>query len=58
MITSRFVLECIQTLNELGRRNDKNLIWAGSHWGVEANQRVDYLANREVRGTSLCAEPL
>lgn len=49
MKTSMLVLECLHTLNKLGRQNDVHLIWVSGHSSIEGNERANCLADRTAQ---------
>ena len=49
-IKSHTVEKCINTLNELGKKNKIHLRWVKAHVGIPGNEIADFLAKR---GSSL-----
>ncbi|KAJ8910619.1 hypothetical protein NQ315_002855 [Exocentrus adspersus] len=45
-ITSQVVLECTNSLAELGQRNKVRLVWVPGHCGVTGNKEADALARK------------
>ncbi|KAJ8914076.1 hypothetical protein NQ315_014270 [Exocentrus adspersus] len=45
-ITSQVVLECTNSLAELGQRNKVRLVWVPGHCGVTGNEEADALARK------------
>ncbi|KAJ8916001.1 hypothetical protein NQ315_016679 [Exocentrus adspersus] len=45
-ITSQVVLECTNSLAELGQRNKVRLVWVPGHCGVTGNEEADALAHK------------
>ena len=45
-VDSRLILNCIKTLNRLGRRNRVVLVWVPGHVGVRGNEMANELARK------------
>ena len=56
-VDSRLVLNCIKTLNRLGRRNRVVLVWVPGHAGVWGNEMADELARKGSEHTMCGPEP-
>lgn len=50
LVNSRLVNECKSLLNSLGAHNRVKLLWVPGHFGVEGNEKADFLARK---GSSL-----
>ncbi|KAJ8915528.1 hypothetical protein NQ315_012410 [Exocentrus adspersus] len=56
-ITSQVVLECTNSLAELGQRNKVRLVWVPGHCGVTGNEEADALARKGSSDTFTGPEP-
>ncbi|KAJ8914731.1 hypothetical protein NQ315_017441 [Exocentrus adspersus] len=56
-ITSQVVLECTNSLAELGQRNKVRLVWVSGHCGVTGNEEADALARKGSSDTFTGPEP-
>ena len=56
-ITSRLVMDCIDSLEELAKNKKVRLVWVPRDQGLEGNLRADQLAKKGAKGTLVGPEP-